>query len=428
MFYQNEGKVFYQIRFGLRCWNTHTSDVLPIGCLGESRSCTKKRRMSERIYARPVFDRKKEIAKKGFGKVEILVTLSRREKKYYAVCKCTALEWVTYKENPEFVMKVAMLNDVALGIVKLGEPMTIANFEAHLNLMDVKSDKRKKKDALSSPTGFLDFMRACIKKEKNAPKTLSRKEQVIRYLEEFGLIKRFCDVHEYNLVRFNKWLDDGTRETVSIYNYHKVLRKYTRLAYEQDFIPSNPYKSPKCRFPQGKNKVRKPLLEDELLRIRNLDGLMKYEEHARDLFIFLAYTGLSYADSQKFDFETMTELVDDTYHIDGTRVKTGSSFFTPILPPAMEVLAKYDYKVPKLTNQKLNEWLKHIKRYAKINKPLTSHVGRHSFATLCLSYDIPIEDVSRMLGHTKIETTRIYAKILQTTIAKHGNALSRMIK
>lgn len=161
--------------------------------------------MSERIYARPVFDRKK-----GFGKVEILVTLSRREKKYYAVCKCTALEWVAYKATPEFEMKVAMLNDVALGIVKLGEPMTIANFEAHLNLTDLKSDKRKKKDALSSPTGFLDFMRECIKKEKNAPKTLSRKEQVIRYLEDFGRIKRFCDVHEYNLIKFNEWLDDGS--------------------------------------------------------------------------------------------------------------------------------------------------------------------------------------------------------------------------
>lgn len=384
--------------------------------------------MSGKVYARAVFDRKKEIAKKGLGKVEIRIVFSPSQQKCVTIAKCSALEWRAFKNSPELQMRVAMYNDIANQMAKHGEEMTLDNLNAHLEIQDTRTEKKKKKDALSSPTGFIDFMRDCIKKEKNAPATLSRKEQVIAYLEKFGRIKRFCDVHEYNLVRFNKWLDDGTRETVSIYNYHKVLRKYTRLAFEEDLISSNPYKSPKCRFPQGKNKVRKPLLEEELLRIRNLDGLMKYEEHARDLFIFLAYTGLSYADSQKFDFETMTELVDDTYHIDGTRVKTGSSFFTPILPPAMEVLEKYDYKVPKMTNQKLNEWLKHIKRYAKINKPLTSHVGRHSFATLCLSYDIPIEDVSRMLGHTKIETTRIYAKILQTTIAKHGNALSKKIK
>lgn len=72
--------------------------------------------------------------------------------------------------------------------------------------------------------------------------------------------------------------------------------------------------------------------------------------------------------------------------------------------------------------------MKHIKRYAKINKPLTSYVGRYSFATLCLSYGIPLEGVSRMLGHADIKITRIYAKILQTTIAKHGSVLKGKIK
>lgn len=180
--------------------------------------------MSERIYARPVFDRKKEIAKKGFGKVEILVTLSRHAKKYFAVCKCSALEWAAYQTNPELVMKVAMLNDVATNIVDLGEPMTIENLEAHLNLTDMKSEKKAKAAEKASPTGFLDFMRKHIKKEKNAPKTLSRKEQVIRTLEKFGKIMRFCDVHVYNIVKFHEWLDDGTREDQSIYNYHKVLK------------------------------------------------------------------------------------------------------------------------------------------------------------------------------------------------------------
>lgn len=107
--------------------------------------------MSERVYARPVFDRKKEIAKKGFGKVEILVTLSRDAKKYFAVCKCTALEWAAYQTNPELVMKVTMLNDVAVGMAALAEPMTIENLEAHLNLSDVKSEKKKRDAEKASP-------------------------------------------------------------------------------------------------------------------------------------------------------------------------------------------------------------------------------------------------------------------------------------
>lgn len=384
--------------------------------------------MSERVYARPVFDRKKEIAKKGFGKVEILVTLSRDAKKYFAVCKCTALEWAAYQTNPELVMKVTMLNDVAVGMAALAEPMTIENLEAHLNLSDVKSEKKKRDAEKASPTGFLDFIRQQLAKEKLAPKTLSRKEQVIRTLEEFGQIKRFCDVHEYNIVKFNEWLDDGTREAASIWNYHKTLRKYTRLAYEQEYIPANPYKSDKCKFSRGKAKERRPLGEDELLRIRGLEQLTNYECKARDIFVFQAYTGLAYCDTQVFDFETMTDLVGDTYFIDGSRVKTGTRFYTPILPPAMEVLKKYDFKVPKISNQKLNEYLHIIQRHAKINKPMTSHVARHSFATLLLTYDIPMEDVSRMLGHTDIKTTSIYAKILNKTIGRHGNDLSGKIK
>lgn len=384
--------------------------------------------MKKKDYAKVIFDRKKKIDKLGYGKVEILICLTRDVKKYVTIRNCNALEWENYKHSAELQLKLQMYNDIAREMVEYCEELTVKNLNEHLGIES--GNKRKKELAAlhASPTGFIDFIRECIKKEKIAPKTLSRKEQVIRTIEAFGRMKRFGEVNEKNLLKFNKWLDDGTREVQSIYNYHKTLKKYTRLAYELEYIPADPYKSPKCKFSRGKSKEREPLLEEELLRIRALDKLTNYEDRARDHFVFMAYTGLSYADSQNFDFEKMTVLVGDTYFIDGSRVKTGTKFFTPILPPAMEVLKKYEYKIPKISNQKLNEWLKHIQRYANINKPMTCHVGRHSFATLILSYDVPLEDLSRMLGHTDIDTTRIYAKILQTTIARHGNDLSGRIK
>lgn len=384
--------------------------------------------MSEKSYAYAVFDRKKEIAKRGKGKVEIRITLSRKEMKCITVAKCTALEWRDYQNSQELQMKISIYNDIANQMARLGEPLTIENLEAHLDSTASRSEKKKKADALSSPTGFLDFMRECIEKETLAPKTRERKDQVVRSIEAFGRLNRFCDVHEYNIRKFHEWLDDGTREAVSIWNYHKTLRKYTRLAYELEYLPSNPYKSDKCKFSRGKSKERRPLGEEELLRVRELENLTNYEQHARDLFVFQAYTGLAYCDTQVFNFETMTDKVGDTYFIDGSRVKTGTRFYTPILPPAMEVLKKYDFKVPKISNQKLNEYLHIVQRHAKINKPMTSHVARHSFATLLLTYDIPMEDVSRMLGHTDIKTTSIYAKILNKTIGRHGNTLSATIK
>jgi len=150
-------------------------------------------------------------------------------------------------------------------------------------------------------------------------------------------------------------------------------------------------------------------------------------ERARDLFVFCAYTGLSYSDSQIFDFNTMTEKQDGLYFIDGKRVKTGHTFFTPILPPALDVLKKYGYVVPKISNQKANDFLHVIEARMKLNKPMTVHVARHSFATLLMTNDVPVENIARMLGHTNIKTTQIYAHILKTTIGRHALAVAAKI-
>lgn len=123
----------------------------------------------------------------------------------------------------------------------------------------------------------------------------------------------------------------------------------------------------------------------------------------------------------------MTEKSGDLYYMDGSRMKTGSNFFTPILQPAMEVLKKYNFVLPKISNQKANDYLHLLESRANINKPLTFHVARHSFATLSLSHDVPIEKVARMLGHQDIKTTQIYAKILKSTIERHSVDLSKAI-
>ncbi len=137
----------------------------------------------------------------------------------------------------------------------------------------------------------------------------------------------------------------------------------------------------------------------------------------------MAYTGLAYCDVCLFDFETMTEKYGNCYYIDGSRLKTGSKFFTPILPPAMAVLEKYDHKLPYMANQRVNDYLHIVQEKLDITKSVTCHIGRHSFATLMLSYGIPIEKVKRMLGHKNIATTQIYAKILKKNVEDSVNEL-----
>ncbi len=116
------------------------------------------------------------------------------------------------------------------------------------------------------------------------------------------------------------------------------------------------------------------------------------------------------------------------YYIDGERLKTGTKFFTPILNPAIKVLKKYDYNLPKITNQKGNEYLHLIQHTMGLRKSLTFHVARHSFATLAISHGVPIEYVARMLGHEDIHTTQIYTKILKTTINQYLILLRKAIK
>ena len=93
----------------------------------------------------------------------------------------------------------------------------------------------------------------------------------------------------------------------------------------------------------------------------------------------------------------------------------------------MEVLKRYNFKLPKISNQKANDILHMIEVRMGLNKPVTFHLARHSFATLSLSHDIPIEKVARMLGHKDIKTTQIYAKVLKSTIANHASDLSKSI-
>ena len=116
------------------------------------------------------------------------------------------------------------------------------------------------------------------------------------------------------------------------------------------------------------------------------------------------------------------------YYIDGSRIKTGVNFYTPILKPAMDVLKKYKFKLPQISNQKANDYLHVLQDRMGLRKNLTFHLARHSFATMALANDVPIENVARMLGHTDIKTTQIYAKILNTTIERHACNLQRRIK
>jgi integrase len=131
---------------------------------------------------------------------------------------------------------------------------------------------------------------------------------------------------------------------------------------------------------------------------------------ARDLFIFQMYTGLAYSDTQRFDISQYRE-VDGRWRFVGERIKTGVPYVSMLLPPAVEVLERNGWQVPKMNNQRYNQMLKAIGMVIGIEK-LHSHMGRHTFGTWMLSKGAKIENVSRMMGHSNITQTQRYAKVL----------------
>lgn len=368
-----------------------------------------------------IFDRLGNATKTGRGKVEIRVYLNRNVRKYIVVGETTKNGWKTYQNSQDLRAQVEHYEEIVRAMKLLGEDMTIENFNFHV-------DGEKAEKATENPLNrsFIEFIEGEMKREKIREGTKRHKKHVIETLECFGKIKTFGDLTPANIRAFDRWLHDtGERTDVTVWGYHKRVKKYTRILKLNELIAQDPYDL--CNFSRGHSKVRTPLNEEELLAMRKVK-LKDKLDRVRDLFIFAAYTGLAYADVQRFDFKNMTQKIGKMYYIDSTRLKTGTAFYTPILKPAMDVLKKYKYKLPKITNQKANEYLHVIEVILGIKKSLTFHLARHSFATLALAHDVPVEDVARMLGHTDIKTTQIYAKILNTTIERHAVALQNVIR
>ena len=377
-----------------------------------------------------IFDRRKTVAKCGKGLAEYRLYLSRNVRKYIPIAEITPEQWAILKENIAIQEQLEKYDHMLSAIEFLGKPLTYESLNEAMG-------KEEKKEQPSNPNiaeaqsakskdSFILFFYDQLASEHIERRTTQAREVVYRSLLAFGRIKKFEDLTPANILEYHKWLQkDGNRKATTLKHYHKRLHRYVIKAFEYGYIDRDPYKS--VKIPTGQYEEKQPLNESEINLLRSL-RLPNKEEKARDLFIFSCFTGLCYCDAQAFDFKTMTEKKGDLYYIIGERIKTGTNFYTPILGPAMEILEKYNYRLPRMSNQKLNDYLHLVESRARLNKKLTSHLARHTFATWVLSHDVPVEDLARMLGHKDVRTTQHYAKILPTTIQRHAENLNNSIR
>jgi site-specific recombinase XerD len=208
------------------------------------------------------------------------------------------------------------------------------------------------------------------------------------------------------------------------HKYIKNLKKIVNMAVGLDWIPSNPFNNFRCSYHSPERDI---LTQSDLDVLMNKKFATERLREVRDVFIFCCYTGFAYADLYNFEKNAVMIGLDGNYWLSTNRQKTGTKEKVPLLPIALEIIdrykeheycVKYNKLLPVNSNQRYNNYLKELADVCGINKHLTSHIARHTFATtVTLANGVPIETVSAMLGHTSIRTTQIYAKVVESKMS-----------
>ena len=203
------------------------------------------------------------------------------------------------------------------------------------------------------------------------------------------------------------------------------FKKMINLAIKLEWMHKNPFSQFQLKYDKYD---RAYLNERELKLLENTEFKSERLQRIKDCFVFSCYTGLSYIDIKELTENNIVKGIDNNNWIYTKREKTDEQVKVPILPKAWTILEKYKAKkelnvttnlLPISSNQKTNAYLKEITKACGIHKNISFHVARHTFATtVMLSNGVPIETVSKLLGHAKLSTTQIYARVVETKISE----------
>lgn len=215
--------------------------------------------------------------------------------------------------------------------------------------------------------------------------------------------------------------------------YLKNFRKIIKLAIANSWMEKDPFVNYKMKL---EKTDRGYLTFNELNDIIQKNFVIKRLDQVRDVFVFQCFTGLAYCDTYKLTSRNILKDDNGVLWINAKRTKTDTPIHVPILPIAEKILNKYSSSnedieklLPVLTNQKMNAYLKEIADLCGIEKRLSCHLARHTFATtVTLANGISLESVSKMLGHSNLVTTKIYARMLDSRVLNEMQILSSKLK
>lgn len=356
--------------------------------------------------------------------VYIRVTFQRRVKYFPTGTYITSKQWLESSKtvinardsvqlNERIMLAVRNVQDYITTTMKKGEVFTFDGLASFLNKADLKDS-------------FIEYMQNSIDKRMDiVPSTKQIHISALKALRNYGKIQSFADLSISRIESFDTWLHSTGLQQSSITCYHVVISSYITRAVRNEMVESNPYD--KYTFSRSRNEQRKYISEADIEVMRTATFKTKTLNVSRDLFIFQVFTGLAYADLAKFDF-TKVRKHNGRFVLHDVRQKSKEDYYIVLLSPAMEILRRYNFKLPILHYHRYRYSIQRISILLGLPTKLTTHMARHTFAVYAINHNVPIESLAKMMGHTNINTTQIYAKIANTTVERAFDILEQSIK
>jgi site-specific recombinase XerD len=383
---------------------------------------------------------KEEESKNASLPIYLRLIYSRNKAEIYTGYSCTTKEW---DERKQMTKNQATINRELVSLKNQAYD-TFAELKRNNLPITAKIIKNLLTGKEKAEIGLLYYFETHIaeisQKAEIQALSIEKYKQSLKSLKTF--LETKYNVSEYRLSQINysfiNVYDVFLKSTQQLHRntankYHTRLKTILRKAYAEGITTQQPYSTFKLK---SQKTNREFLTQSELDKLIEID-LSGNESLSRvkDIFLFSVYTGIRFQDAQSLSIKSLIKEKKN-YYIHFTQSKTGQTINIPILEVAKSIIDKYDDSnerkilkkiLPRISNQKVNAYLKVISDLAGI-RPITHHIARHTFATtICLNNEMPIEELSKLLGHTSIKTTQIYGRITQERLTKSINKINKTL-
>ena len=365
---------------------------------------------------RVVFDRKKTATKTKAALVQVEVQMNGRKKYLSTGVKVCRDQWSLAHGGVVNSMEAVELNARVAAVKKQVDGyIAERQMKGEVFDFDLFGEWMRRNEGKEKKVSFIDWVEERIETRKDIRETTRKTQRkLVPVLREFGCISGFGDLTRVNVMKFDDFLKGKGNRQTTVYSYHKFLKHYAADAVMLGLVRRNPYFG--LKLDKGKSCGERFLTDSELRRIETAAMPTGSIGKVRDLFLMQCYTGLAYSDLMEFDWRRVGEDRGRMV-LRGCRRKTGMEFMVVLTERALEILERYGYVLPKISNAQYNLRLKVVADAAGIDKPIASHWGRRTCGMYLLNHGVRMEVVSKVLGHSSIRTTeQVYARILSDTV------------